>query len=195
MVAKAAEVAKGLPVEVSEANAQALPFADGSFDRYMANLSLMLIPDAEAAVREAGRVLRSGGVAAWSVWGRDEESPMFTAVPRLMKELGISMKNPPPPERPNFHLGRDPEVVRGMLLRSGFSRVVWWRQPSVLPLLSPAAYADHRLLQGLAEPLDAQLSPGDFARLHAAVAADAEAAFQAGRPMALDTLFFVAVKA
>ena len=41
----------------------------------------------QAAVREAGRVLRSGGVAAWSVWGRDEESPMFTAVPRTARSV------------------------------------------------------------------------------------------------------------
>ena len=33
-------------------------------------------------MKEAARVLRSGGIAAWSVWGRDEESPLFTTVPR-----------------------------------------------------------------------------------------------------------------
>eukprot|EP00291_Cryptomonas_curvata_P018453 CAMPEP_0172157134 /NCGR_PEP_ID=MMETSP1050-20130122/3614_1 /TAXON_ID=233186 /ORGANISM="Cryptomonas curvata, Strain CCAP979/52" /LENGTH=161 /DNA_ID=CAMNT_0012826313 /DNA_START=143 /DNA_END=625 /DNA_ORIENTATION=- len=114
MVDKASEAAKGLTMEVSAANAQELPFGDGSFDRYMANLSLMLVPEPEAAAREAFRVLRSGGVAAWSVWGRDEDSPLFTTVPRLMKELGIVLKDAPPPERPNFHLGRDAEATRAM---------------------------------------------------------------------------------
>jgi ubiquinone/menaquinone biosynthesis C-methylase UbiE len=41
----------GGAVEVSAANAQELPFGDGSFDRYMANLSLMLVPEPEVAAR------------------------------------------------------------------------------------------------------------------------------------------------
>jgi hypothetical protein len=40
-------------------------------------------------LREARRVLRDGGVAAFSVWGRPENSPFFTLLPAIQKELGI----------------------------------------------------------------------------------------------------------
>lgn len=51
----------GLTVDLCEADAQALPFADGSFDTVVCTLSLCNIPDDVAAVAEMGRVLRPGG--------------------------------------------------------------------------------------------------------------------------------------
>src|SRR5690606_1060339 len=43
------------------ARAQALPFADGSFDACVSHLAFMLMEDAPAVVRELARVLAPGG--------------------------------------------------------------------------------------------------------------------------------------
>jgi ubiquinone/menaquinone biosynthesis C-methylase UbiE len=63
MLARARHRARALgrPVALLLADAQALPFADGSFDSVVITLSLCTIPDDRRALVEAGRVLRSGG--------------------------------------------------------------------------------------------------------------------------------------
>lgn len=56
---RAAEL--GRDVDLREADAQHLPFADGSFDTVVATLSLCTVPDLDATVAEMERVLRPGG--------------------------------------------------------------------------------------------------------------------------------------
>lgn len=56
---RAAEL--GLSVRLEEANAEALPFGDASFDTVVATLCLCNIPDDRAAIGEMWRVLRPGG--------------------------------------------------------------------------------------------------------------------------------------
>ncbi|MER7008878.1 methyltransferase domain-containing protein [Dactylosporangium sp. NPDC000555] len=51
----------GLGVDLHEGDAQALPFADASFDTVVCALSLCTIPDPTAAIAEMKRVLVPGG--------------------------------------------------------------------------------------------------------------------------------------
>jgi ubiquinone/menaquinone biosynthesis C-methylase UbiE len=51
----------GVPVEVSDADAQSLPFAEGSFDVVVSTLVLCTVPDQREALAEVRRVLRPGG--------------------------------------------------------------------------------------------------------------------------------------
>ena len=50
-----------VPVEVSDADAQSLPFADGSFDTVVSTLVFCTIPDPQASLMEIRRVLRPAG--------------------------------------------------------------------------------------------------------------------------------------
>ncbi len=50
-----------VPVEVSAAGAESLPFPDGSFDTVVSTLVLCTVPDQASALDEVRRVLRPGG--------------------------------------------------------------------------------------------------------------------------------------
>lgn len=80
----------GLDVDLREASADALPFADGSFDTVVCTVSLCNIPDDRAAIGEMYRVLRPGGrlvlldhVASDRRW--------VLAVERLLEPLFLRM--------------------------------------------------------------------------------------------------------
>ena len=66
-------------VEVAIAPAEALPFADASFDVALAQLVVNFMSDAEAGVREMMRVTRPGGVVAACVWDYAGEMTVLRA--------------------------------------------------------------------------------------------------------------------
>jgi SAM-dependent methyltransferase len=59
------------PIEFQQADAQALPFGDASFDAVVCQFGVMFFPDKEKSYREAYRVLASGGRYVFSVWNGD----------------------------------------------------------------------------------------------------------------------------
>ena len=60
--------AEGLDVEFKPADAEALPFADGSFDGVVSTFGVMFTPDQRAAARELARVCRPGGKIGLANW-------------------------------------------------------------------------------------------------------------------------------
>ena len=54
--------------EFLHGDATDLPFSDGSFDIVTMAFGILHIPDSEAAISEARRVLRPGGTFVYSVW-------------------------------------------------------------------------------------------------------------------------------
>jgi ubiquinone/menaquinone biosynthesis C-methylase UbiE len=61
-------MAERLNVEVREADAEALPFPDGSFDVVVSSFGVMFTPDQERAAAELVRVCRHGGKIGLANW-------------------------------------------------------------------------------------------------------------------------------
>jgi ubiquinone/menaquinone biosynthesis C-methylase UbiE len=57
-----------LPVTFQEADAEALPFADGSFDVVLSTFGVMFTPNQEQAANELRRVCRPGGKIGMANW-------------------------------------------------------------------------------------------------------------------------------
>jgi SAM-dependent methyltransferase len=94
-------------VEVCEGRAEALPYADASFDVALAQLVLHFVSDRDAAARELLRVLRPGGVAAACVWD-------FTGGMRLLRafwDAALAVDPQAPDEASTMRFGRDGEIA------------------------------------------------------------------------------------
>jgi SAM-dependent methyltransferase len=76
-------------VDVHEAPAEQLPFADGSFDAALAQLVVAFMADAPAGVREMARVARTVAICMWGVM----EMEMFAAIERTAKVIGVERES------------------------------------------------------------------------------------------------------
>ncbi len=63
--------AEGLSISFQEADAEALPFADGSFDVVVSTFGVMFTPDQPRAAQEMLRTCRSGGRIGLANWTPD----------------------------------------------------------------------------------------------------------------------------
>jgi SAM-dependent methyltransferase len=80
--------AEGLPAEFREADAEALPFPEASFDVALSTFGVMFTPDQERAAAELARVVRPGGRIGLANWTPDG------FIGQIFKTIG---KHVPPP--------------------------------------------------------------------------------------------------
>lgn len=74
-------------IDWREGTAEALPFADASFDRVLCQFGLMFFQDRTGALNEMRRVVRPGGRIAVAVWASLEETPGYAALVSLLRRL------------------------------------------------------------------------------------------------------------
>ena len=86
---RARAMAEGLPIDFKVADAEALPFADDSFDTVVSTFGVMFTPNQEQAAAELLRVCKSGGQIGLTNWTPDG------FIGQLFKLLGKYL--PPPP--------------------------------------------------------------------------------------------------
>lgn len=120
-----------LEVEWTLGDAEALPFADASFDFVLSQFGHMFAPRPDVATRELLRVLRPGGTIAFSTWPPE----LFTG--RFFALVGKYAAAPPPPGVSPPPQWGDPNVVRERL-GEAVKGLTFARDALFLQTLSPA---------------------------------------------------------
>jgi ubiquinone/menaquinone biosynthesis C-methylase UbiE len=104
-----------------QADAQALPFDDATFDVVACEFGMMFLPDRVKGYREALRVLRPGGCFLFNVWGRIADNHFADVVTEALTALF--------PQDPPVFLARTPHGyhdvarVRDDVSAGGFKKV------------------------------------------------------------------------
>ncbi|MEX0171424.1 class I SAM-dependent methyltransferase [Streptomyces sp. LMG1-1-1.1] len=114
---------------LEEGRAQALPFADDSFDACVSHLALMLMGEIEQVAAEIARVLSPGGVLACVVGGGavggEAYDRFITLLRSTMEEVPASQRIPPLGDRRT----RSRDGLDEVLTPAGFAAVDWESVP------------------------------------------------------------------
>jgi ubiquinone/menaquinone biosynthesis C-methylase UbiE len=104
-----------------QADAQALPFDDNSFDVVICQFGVMFFPDKQVAYREALRVLKPRGLYLFNVWDRLDANPVSKII---SDTAGAAFADDPPKfiERVPFGYFHH-DTIRRALQEAGFGRI------------------------------------------------------------------------
>ena len=113
--------ARGLPnIAFRQADAEALPFPDRSFDAVTCRFGIMFFPDPARALGEVRRVLAPGGRAAFVAWGPLGRNPYFaTTWGVLARQAGLPLED----VTPDMFKFAQPGGLAALLEGAGFGEV------------------------------------------------------------------------
>lgn len=103
-----------------QADAEALPFPDGSFDAVTCRFGAMLFPDVRRALGEMRRVLVPGGRAICLIWGPPERNAQMR--PLAVVRRYVHLPEPAPGEPHRFRFAASGELAEH-LRAAGFRQV------------------------------------------------------------------------
>src|SRR5436190_19628204 len=98
-----------------------LPYADATFDAIVCNFGIHHVPQPRVALREAYRVLRSGGRLAFTVWTTGDENIGLALLNAAIKRHGDPTLTTAPPAGPD-RVRSIEECIRA-LEETGFRQV------------------------------------------------------------------------
>ena len=104
-----------------QADAQALPFPDHSFDLVLCQVGVMFFPDKPRAYAEAYRVLKPGGTFLFNTWDGLENNDFVRIISARLAELYPD--NPPAFMARIPHGYHDAALIRSQLAAAGFTAI------------------------------------------------------------------------
>jgi ubiquinone/menaquinone biosynthesis C-methylase UbiE len=157
-------------IEWRQADAQALPFQDQSFDTVACQFGVMFFPDRVQGYKEARRVLKPGGHFFFNVWDKISENDFADTVTEAL--AAVFPDDPPRFLARTPHGYHDEKQIRAELKAAGFTNVsidaMGARSKAPSPLDPATAYC-----QGT--PLRNEIEARDASRLEEATKRAAEA--------------------
>jgi ubiquinone/menaquinone biosynthesis C-methylase UbiE len=122
-------------IEWKQADAQALPFRNQSFDVVACQIGVMFFPDKVQGYKEARRVLKPGGHFIFTVWDKISENDFADTVTQALASIF-------PDDPPRFlartpHGYHDETQIRSDLRAAGFANAI----VDVVPATSKALRA------------------------------------------------------
>jgi len=104
-----------------QADALALPFADGTFDVVACQFGVMFFPDKVRGYQEARRALRSGGQFLFNAWDRISDNVFADVITEAL--AGLLSANPPSFLARTPHGYHDVHRIRAELTAAGFATI------------------------------------------------------------------------
>jgi len=159
-------------LEFAQGDAEALPYANASFDCVVSNFGVHHVPDPVSALAEARRVLAPGGQVAFTTWAAPEDNIAWRLVFDAVRAHGdlAAARDIPPGGRFNTH-----DACMNALAAAHFADPRVELQRQVWPLSRPEELIE-RLRYGTARMggLIAAQDPAVLPRIVADVARQAE---------------------
>jgi SAM-dependent methyltransferase len=164
--------ADGLPLELRDGDAEALPFGDGAFDAVLSTFGVMFTPDQPRAAAELLRVCRHGGRIALANWTPDG------FIGKVFQAIG---KHVPPPPGLRSPSAWGTEKALGELFRGEAREIRAQRRDFVFRYRSPAHWIEvFRTWYGPIHRAFLALAPADRPALERDLTALLEEANRAG---------------